>query len=362
MESVYLKTLVEVVRTGSLSRAAELLHVTQPAVSRRIKFMEDQYGCELLDRSGPRLRATDAGRLVYDKARTLLEIEADLVSGLLHLDGKVRVALSCTPSFGIAHLPVILREFMLACGDHADLKFIFNTPDQMVQGLREGLFEVAVMEMCERFDLTPYSAFALPGDEMVFASAPELAVPLADTDLRTLFGIPLFTRREGCCSRMMLENNLACLGHDLQEFQKVIAFDDIHVIVKAVLAGEGLAFLSRDVLEDHLASGRLRAHHVPGFTHARERALVLGDTALLSAPLRLFVREVFRHFGLPEPATFGDNRRAADASLPGVSRNRPKATPALVAPVSSAAGSACPPRVRKTIPGRRRRSPASARG
>ncbi len=43
MESLYLKTLVEVVRTGSLSRAAETLHVTQPAVSRRIKFMEDQY-------------------------------------------------------------------------------------------------------------------------------------------------------------------------------------------------------------------------------------------------------------------------------------------------------------------------------
>ena len=110
MESLYLKTLVEVVRTGSLSRAAESLHVTQPAVSRRIKFMEDQYGCELLDRSGNVLRPTEAGHLVYEKAQSLLEIEADLVSGLHRLDGKVRISLSCTPSFGIAHLPAVLRN------------------------------------------------------------------------------------------------------------------------------------------------------------------------------------------------------------------------------------------------------------
>ena len=105
LESIYLKTLVEVVNTGSLSRAAEALHVTQPAVSKRIKFMEEQYGCELLDRSGQRLRPTAAGRLVYEKATTVLEIEAELVSGLHLLSGKTLIAFSCTPSFGIAHLP-----------------------------------------------------------------------------------------------------------------------------------------------------------------------------------------------------------------------------------------------------------------
>ena len=110
---------------------------------------------------------------------------------------------------------------------------------------------------------------------MVFATAPTLAFPETVTDLASLLDTPLYTRREGCCSRMMLENNLSCVGHELQEFKKVIVFDDIHVIVKAVLDGGGLAFLSRDVLEDDLASGRLVAHYVPGFTHARERALII---------------------------------------------------------------------------------------
>ena len=213
VESLYLKTLVEVVRTGSLSRAAETLHVTQPAVSRRVKFMEDQYGCALLDRSGNTLRPTEAGRLVYEKARTLLEIEADLVSGLHRLDGRARISFSCTPSFGIAHLPVILRDFMLACADTADMKFIFNTPDVIFKGLGDGTFDLAVMELCERFDLSPYVAFPLPGDEMVFVSGTGLRlapVPALDA----LFSIPLYARREGCCSRMLLEKNLSCVGHE----------------------------------------------------------------------------------------------------------------------------------------------------
>jgi len=340
LESLYLKTLVEVIRTGSLSRAAETLHVTKPAVSRRVKFMEDQYGCELLDRSGNTLRPTEAGRLVYEKAKSLLEIEADLVSGLHRLDGKARISLCCTPSFGIAHLPAILREFMLASGDAADLKFLFNTPELILHGLKDGLFDVAVMETCERFDLSANATYPLPGHEIVFVSAPALAVSQENTDIRDLFGIPLFTRREGCCSRMTLEDNLASIGHQLQEFHKVIVFDDIHVIVKAVLDGEGLAFLSGDVLADYLAAGRLRAHFVHGFSHARERALILNQAGALGGPILLFVTALFSHFNLPVPAALTG---MTDVHTPLVSpRSAPPAHATQPAPRTS------PPLPRKT--------------
>src|SRR5574340_371571 len=105
MESLYLKTLVEVVRAGSLSRAAEALHVTQPAVSRRIKVLADQYGCSLLDRSGPRLQPTAAGMLVYRKAEALLEIEGELAAGIHRLGGRTRISFGCSAAFGIVHLP-----------------------------------------------------------------------------------------------------------------------------------------------------------------------------------------------------------------------------------------------------------------
>lgn len=333
MESLYLKTLVEVIRTGSLSRAAETLHVTQPAVSRRIKFMEDQYGCALLDRTGSTLRPTEAGRLVYEKARTLLEIEADLVSGLHRLDGRARISFSCTPSFGIAHLPAILRDFMLACADTSDLKFIFNTPDVIFRGIGDGTFDLAVMELCERFDLSPYITFSLPGDEMVFVSGAGLRLapePAPDA----LFSIPLYARREGCCSRMLLEKNLCSVGREFKEFRKVIVYDDLHVIVRSVLDGDGVAFVSRDIVEEHIAAGRLTAHYVPGFTHARDRRLVISQGAARVAPVRQFVGSMFDHFGLPMPEAFAD-----PSVVPSVVDEGPRpATAPLVPPTARPSG------------------------
>ncbi len=306
-----MKTLVEVVRTGSLSRAAERLHVTQPAVSKRVKFMEEQYGCDLLDRSGPQLRPTAAGRLVYEKATALLEIEADLVSGLHVLSDKTRISFSCTPSFGIAHLPAILKEFMLACADGADLKFMFNSPQQILQGLAKGRYDLAVMELCECFDVSDYDAFPLPGDEMVFVSAPGLGIPSPDTSIETLVETPLFARHEGCCSRILLEDNLKAVGHALRDFRRVIVLDDLHLVVRAVVEGEGIAFLSRDVLGDHLAAGGLLAHHVPGFRHARQRALVLNRGASLDGPAAHFVTALFNHFDVRVPSSLFPGRSQA---------------------------------------------------
>lgn len=317
MESIYLKTLVEVVRTGSLSRAAEILHVTQPAVSKRIKFMEDQYGCALLDRSGAQLRPTAAGRLVFEKAESVLEIEADLVSGLHVLSGKTRISFSCTPSFGVAHLPAILREFMLACADGADLKFMFNSPQQILDGLTKGRFDLAVMELCECFDLSDHDVFPLPGDEMVFVSKPTIGIPSPDTSIETLSDIPLFTRHEGCCSRILLEDNLKAVGHELRDFRNVVVLDDLHLVVQAVVEGEGIAFLSRDVLGEHLAAGRLKAHYVPGFKHARQRALVLNRGGSLDGPSASFVTALFNHFDVRVPLSlFPDKRAAAPAPVP----------------------------------------------
>lgn len=308
VESSYLKTFVEVVKAGTFSRAAENLNLTQPGVSRRIKMLEEQYGCELIDRSARALRPTPAGKLVFEAAQTLLGVEQSLMSGLRVLGGKSKISFSCTASFGIAHLPSVLKDFMLACPDSADLKFVFNSPDQILQGITARSFDLAVMELCEAFNLSEVAAFPLPGDEVIFASAPALDLPSHDTPLEALLDVPFFVRREGCCSRMLLENNLHAVGHDLREFRQVIVHDDLHLIIQAILDGEGISFLSRDVLRDHLAAGRLVAHKIPGFHHSRQRALVLERPVALDEASSHFVTALFNHFDVLIPDELFANR------------------------------------------------------
>lgn len=300
MESIYLKTLVEVIQAGSISRAADVLCVTQPAVSRRIKFLEEQYGCALLDRSGSQLRATDAGRMVYQKAKALLEIEADLEAGLHRLEGKTRLSFGSTPAFGTAHLPRILSRFMLDCADTADLKFMFQTPNELVQGLSEGLFDAAVMEGPALLDLTSFATFSLPEAETTFLSAPRLGIPSPETRVEALLEHPLFTRREGCCSRLLLERGLKGVGLDISAFRKVIVLDDLHLLMNAVTSGEGLSFLPRDLIGEQLTGGRLQIHLVPGFEHRRRRTLVVNQREGIEGPIGQLVRAILAHFDLPE--------------------------------------------------------------
>lgn len=303
MESIYLKTLVEVVKTGSLSRAAESLHVTQPAVSKRIKFMEEQYGCPLLDYSGNRMRPTRAGELVYAKARALLDIESELVTSLHLLSGKARITFACTPAFGVAHLPAILRDFLLTCSDMADLKFVSSTPVQMHQGLAEGLFDAAVMESCERFDLSAFVVKPLPEAEILFVAAPTVGVPDPLTSLDQLCDIPIFTRREGCCSRTLLENGLRKVGRSLTDFRRVIVIDDLPVLIDALLAGGGVSLLPVDLLDEQIRAGRIRTYRVDGFQHGRQRALVLAQPETDGDAVSHLAATVMRHFGSVEKKT-----------------------------------------------------------
>jgi DNA-binding transcriptional LysR family regulator len=347
VESVYLKTLVEVVRSGSLSRAAETLCVTQPAVSRRIKLLEEQYGCSLLDRSGPGLRPTEAGMLVYRKAETLLEIENELVAGLHRLGGKTKISFGSSPVFGIAHLPVVLRELMLFCGDTPDLEFVSQTPAQVKDGLDEGRFDVAVVELCGSFDLSGYRSFPLPDDEMLVATAPGLKVPSPEMTVDALLDLPLFIRKEGCCCRQLLEENLKRVGRDIREFRRIISSDDLYVIIEAVLRGEGVSFLSGEVVSAHIHAGRLRAHCVPGFQHTRSRALVLARPERLDGPLGRFVAIVLDHFSIPRPEELRLFARADEPSALGPAAHAMASTPLPTPgrrPASSSARASVPRR------------------
>lgn len=296
MESIYLKTLVEVARVGNITRAAEILAVTQSAASRRIKFMEDQYGQPLLDRSGPVLRLTTAGSVVLEQAEKILEIERDLLSKLHLMDRKKGIAFVCTPTFGVVHLPEILREFMLSQAELGDLKFVLEMPDEVVAGLKDGRYELAVIEHCECLDLTGFEAVNLVGDEMVFAAAPALGLGGPQTTLDLVLQRTLYTRSEGCCSRTLLQKNLVNAGRTIDQFRQVVVFDDLHVIVDAILDGRGIAFISSDMVRAHVASGRLREHRIQGFTHVRKRTLVLGGVEL-TGPAAAFVEKILDRLG-----------------------------------------------------------------
>ncbi len=102
METRYFKTLLKVIETGSFSRAAEVLYITQSAASQRIKLLEETLGHKLLDRSGSDLVPTDIGKFVALKSQEIVEKEQELLNALKNIAAGKRLSLALLHT-GIRH-------------------------------------------------------------------------------------------------------------------------------------------------------------------------------------------------------------------------------------------------------------------
>ncbi len=288
METRYLNTLIAAVETGTFSKAAETLHITQSAVSQRIKFLEEHFGQQLLDRSGQRLALTPAGQVVFAKARDILEKEKELLNCLEDSVAQKRLSLCCTPTFGMAYLPQVLSDFVKTHSDINDLKFIFLQPAEALRGLRNEEFDLAVIEHWLDMDFKGFDRYSMPDDEMlviVNATSP-LANEEGQIDVEALKSTRLYARRDGCSSKELMRQNLLAQSCDFTDFKSVVVSDDLRFTIQSVLAGDGIAYLSKALVADYLESGELVGLRVDGFEHRRGRSVVMlpqkSDSELLN--------------------------------------------------------------------------------
>jgi DNA-binding transcriptional LysR family regulator len=122
-----LRTFLAVADTGSFSKAAKTLHVTQPAVSKRIQSLEAGLGVQLFDRVGKRVYLTDGGNLLRPRAEALMKDLRDTETALKNLHQRVdgRLALATSHHVGLHRLAPVLRAFTRRYPDvHLDLSFV----------------------------------------------------------------------------------------------------------------------------------------------------------------------------------------------------------------------------------------------
>ncbi len=295
METRYFKTLIKVIETGSFSRAAAALHITQSAASQRIKLLEETLGHKLIDRSGSELVPTPIGEFVALKGGEIVDKESELIDALKNVESGKHLSLCCTPAFGTAYLPQALNRFILKNADTEDLKFVFSQPGQAVLGLQNREYDLAVIEHCNDRDLSGLHTIDLPPDELVFISAADSGLA-EKVVIDELLQQRLYARRDGCSSKKLLKNNLTGQGKSIDDFKKVVISDDLRLTIETVKAGGGVSFISRSVVMPYAENGEINIHYVEGFNHVRCRTIALKkdrrDDELLTSFVEC-VREMF---------------------------------------------------------------------
>jgi len=143
-----LQAFLAVAETQSFSRAAEQLHLTQPAVSKRIATLEDLLGTRLFDRIGRRIALTEAGNVLLPKAQRILFTVEDSRRALANLSGQVggKLTLATSHHIGLHRLPPLLKQYTQRHPEVAlDLHFLDS--ELAYQGVMDGTLEMAIVTL-----------------------------------------------------------------------------------------------------------------------------------------------------------------------------------------------------------------------
>lgn len=146
MDLKQLTYFITVVNEGTISAAAKKLHMTQPPLSTQLKLLEEEAGCILFERGPRAVRLTDAGKMVYERASTLLHMSALLKDELLeyrhgsHSTLRLGVVSSVSSTLFCQWFADFHRQY-------PDIRFELSEADtyQLLESLRDGLIELAIV-------------------------------------------------------------------------------------------------------------------------------------------------------------------------------------------------------------------------
>jgi LysR family hydrogen peroxide-inducible transcriptional activator len=255
MEIHQLRYFCAIVDSGSFSRAARQIHVSQPSLSQQIRKLEDELGARLFDRLGRSVRLTEIGQTFLPRARTVLrELEAargDLAHQKDSLGGTIAVGV--IPTVAPYLLPLHLASFAKKF-PQAKISVVEEITPVLLERLRAATIDLACLALPIRgneFETFPIIT------EPLFAALPKNH-SLARThslSLKQLRGEPFLLLRDGHCFR---ENALAACDRARLHPQIVFESGQFSSLLSMVAAGMGVSIVPEMAIDKGSACVYLR--------------------------------------------------------------------------------------------------------
>lgn len=292
-----------VMRHHSFTRAADMLHLTQPAVSMQMRQLEEQVGVPLFDQVGKQIQPTDAGRELHRHAMIIAAKMQDLGTAMEEFRGVRRGELDLVVASTANYFaPKLIAAF---CSRHAkvQVRLQVSNQEQIVDMLTASNKDLAIMgQPPEDADLVSQAFLDNP---LVVIAAP--THPLASKSriaLKRLERETFITREPGSGTRKAAERHFSRHG---VEFHSVMEMSSNEAIKQAVEAGLGLGILSLHTLELELAMQRLVVLEVERFPIMRQWFVVHRKGKRLSTVAQAFldflIREARPLASLQNPAS-----------------------------------------------------------
>jgi LysR family transcriptional regulator, low CO2-responsive transcriptional regulator len=299
-----LKVFESVARNLSFSRAAEELHLTQPAVSTQVKKLEEHAGLPLFEQLGKKIHLTAAGAEMLHASRIIIrqfeEVEETMTQFKGVSGGKLNVTVI---SAGDYFFPRLLVEFARR-HEGVTLNFGVCNREELLEQLTDNLTDLAIMVRPPLDMDTVNEAFA-PHPYVVVAAADHPLAGKKRIPISRIAREPFVVREKGSDTWNSMEDGF---GEHLAQLNIAMEIRSTETIKQAVMAGMGVSFLSAHTVSRELQAGSLTVLNVQGFPLMLNWYVVHRKNKRLPP-----VAQAFKTFLITEGATLIDQALRVDA-------------------------------------------------
>ena len=284
-----LKVFVTVIEQKNFSRAGDILNLSQPGVSLHIRNLENELGTKLIYRSPKQVQITEPGKILYRHAKQMLNHYETAKREINEFNNVVSGTMKIGASFTIGeyYLPKVLAEFA-AQYPMVDIQIIISNSNDVIQGIRSNKLDIGLIEGetdYKDIDVRPFM-----NDEMIVVVPPDH--PLSQMDLiegNMLQNQTWVLREQGSGTRTYSDKLLSSLELNIK---KTFIFTSIQGVKEAVMAGLGIALLSRLTVQKELKSNELKTFHLKNERLIRPFSIVKKLDFEASKAMELFLRKV----------------------------------------------------------------------
>jgi DNA-binding transcriptional LysR family regulator len=274
MDTQLFEAFLAVAESGSFSTAAERIHLTQSAVSKRIALLETQLDCRLFDRIARSITLTEAGEALLPRARLILQDIQNARQAIDDLSGTVsgNLRLAISHHIGLHRLPPVLKAFHQQYPEVA-IDVAFMDSEEAYDGILHGRYEVAVITLAPTPHPKVFAQIVWP-DPLVFMVSNDHDLALAkNPTLQTLSEYPAILPGPGTYTGRLTQRLFDQYAVPLPEG---MATNYLETIKMMVSIGLGWSLLPASMLDDGLSAvavNNIHAERQLGFIHHREKTL-----------------------------------------------------------------------------------------